>query len=433
MLAGCSGGSSDSGTPGTTVTTAEVVKTDAQIAFAAYSDAITTAQAMQTALQALVDTPSEATLTAARDAWLAAREPYGQTEIYRFRLSPIDSLDGVAENGPEPRINAWPLGEAMIDYVATNIDGDAGPEATAPTVAPNIIADQVNMPTIDKDALIAFNQQGGDERNVTTGYHAIEFLLWGQDLNAGTSTFDGAAQRDSTPGQRPYTDYLATTEGCTSGAGNPAPEVICTRRGQYLLAAGQLLIDDLQSVADQWNPTTGAYYASYTGNPDRSLASMVESMGRLGFGELAGERINIALTQDSQEDEHSCFSDNTHRDIMLNAQGIQNSYLGTYQRIDGSTVSGPSLKSYLEATSQAALATELNDRIAATMAAAAVVDAEAKAGTPFDQQIQQGGINDPEIKAIIAGLVSQTQSIEAVIAALKLSTGDLRQDTEEQL
>ena len=415
------------------VTIAQVVKTDADIAAAVYADSVSTVQTMKTALQALVNTPSEATMTAAREAWLAAREPYGQSEVYRFRLSPIDSTNGVAEDGPEGAINAWPLGEALVDYVAANVDGDAGPEATAPTVSPNIIADQANVPTIDKTVIASLNEQGGDERNVASGYHAIEFLLWGQDLNTGTTTFDGVEQRDSSGGQRPFSDYVTTTGGCTSGVGTTSPEAICTRRGEYLLAVTDLLIDDLLSVAEQWDPANGAYYATYTAAGEASLAKMIESMGRLGFGELAGERINIALTQDSQEDEHSCFSDNTHRDIVLNAQGIQNSFLGSYTRPDSSTVSGPSLKTYLEEQQQVAIANELTNKLETTMTAASVIDAKAKAGTPFDRQIQQGGINDPDIKAVITALVSQTQTIEAMITALNLSTGDIRQDTEEEL
>lgn len=428
-LAACSSNDNND----TAITVAQVVKTDADLAAAVYADSVATAQTMKTALQALLDMPSESTMTAARDAWLAAREPYGQSEVYRFRLSPIDSTDGVAEDGPEGGINAWPIGEALIDYVATNVDGDAGPEATAPTVAPNIIADEANVPTIDKAAIAALNEQGGDERNVASGYHAVEFLLWGQDLNTGTTTFDGVEQRDSSGGQRPFSDYVTTTGACTSGTGTTSPESICTRRGQYLLAVTDLLIDDLEGVAAQWDPAGGAYYTSYTTAGEASLAKMIESMGRLGFGELAGERINIALTQDSQEDEHSCFSDNTHRDILLNAQSIQNSFLGTYTRADGAIVTGPSLKTYLEEQQQVVIANELVNKLETTMTAAGVIDTKAKTGTPFDRQIQQGGINDPDIKAMITALVSQTQTIETLITALNLSTGDIRQDTEEEL
>ena len=38
-------------------------------------------------------------MDATKAAWLASREPYGQTEVYRFRVGPIDALmaDGMLD------------------------------------------------------------------------------------------------------------------------------------------------------------------------------------------------------------------------------------------------------------------------------------------------------------------------------------------------
>ncbi|MEM7283030.1 MAG: imelysin family protein, partial [Pseudomonadota bacterium] len=316
--AGPAGATGDAGPPGpagtpSLVTRDDVVKTNANIAYAAYTDSYLAALDLRDVLQALVDAPTDDTLAAAKQSWLDSREPYGQTEVYRFRVGPIDALlpDGsIGEegDGPEGAINAWPLGEALIDYVANNVDGDEGPEipGSTATIAGNIIADLTI--TIDEMAIRDNFELGGDERNVTSGYHAIEFLLWGQDLNEDGS---GTGLRDSSGGQRPVTDFQ-TGGACTSGTGNAQPDVICTRRGQYLLAAADLLIQDLDSIVDAWNPNgTDNHYANYVAGGDVSLALILEGMGRLGFGELAGERMNIALLTNSQEDEHSCFSDNT--------------------------------------------------------------------------------------------------------------------------
>lgn len=413
---------------------AAVVKTNADLAYAVYSDSLATAEQLQAALTTLVQSPSEANLAAARQAWLAAREPYGQSEIYRFRAGPIDALRedgsmGEDGDGPEGRINAWPQGEGLIDYVAAgNADGDAGPEVPGSVgqfAGSSIIASEI---PITKDWLAGHNEMGEDERNVVTGYHAIEFLLWGQDLNAGQSEWN--SPRDASAGQRPWTDY-ARGEACTSGPVS-APARVCERRGQYLLAVGELLVDDLGRVAAAWDPRPGDnHYAAFVAGGEQSLARILESMGRLGFGELAGERINIALLTNSQEDEHSCFSDNTHRDIYLNAQGIENSYLGRYTRVDGSVVQGTGVYDLLK-TRDAELAETLRGALAATMAKAAVIDAKAKQGMPFDQQVQLG-IDEPHIHALIDALVAQTAGIESAIKVLGLSAGDLRQDTEQQL
>ncbi len=409
-----------------------VAANDARIAHAVYDDALEAARRMRSAIENFVAEPTQARFAAAREAWLQAREPYGQSEVYRFRLSPIDSTNGVDEDGPEGRINAWPLGEALIDYVAERVDGDAGPEAGAPSVSPNIIADMERVPTIDKKAIAALDQDGGDERNVATGYHAIEFLLWGQDLNEGETTWDGAAPRDATPGQRPLSDY-DTNGGCTSGVGSPQPDIVCKRRGDYLKAAAELLVEDLEGVVARWNPDGGDYHREYVAMGDVAIAKILESMGRLGYGELAGERIQIPLTQDSQEDEHSCFSDNTHRDIYLNALGIRNSFRGSYRRVDGSTVEGPGIDALLRARGQAAIADELGRRIDVVMDATQVIVDRAERGMPFDVQIQAGGPNDPAINALIAALVAQTAALQQAIEALGLTAGDLRQDTGQKL
>jgi putative iron-regulated protein len=405
-----------------------VLITNGQYAFAAYEDSVVTARRLRERFQVLVDGASAETLAAAREAWLAAREPYGQTEVYRFRRGPIDALRddgtiGEEGDGPEGRINAWPLGEALIDYVAPAVDGDAGPESggAVPGVEGNVIADRTNFPNLTPEVLAGLTELGGDERNVATGYHAIEFLLWGQDLNSdGSPGFSG---RDATPGERPFTDYLPVDQGCTNGN--------CDRRGQYLLAVTDLLIGDLERVAEAWRPDAGNnYYATFVAGEKVSLANILEGMGRLGYGELAGERMNVALVANSQEDEHSCFSDNTHRDLYLNALGIQNSYLGRYTRIDGRAVSGPGVRDLLIAQGDADVAENLSATLADTVAKLLVIDQRAKDGTPFDNQIQEG-ITEPNIVAAIEALKLQTDVIEDAIEALGVTTGDLRQDTEE--
>ena len=438
-VAGAAGVAGENGAPGTSgvstfVTRDDVIKTNANIAYAAYSDALISAQDLKTALELFVATPTQANFDLAKQAWLDSREPYGQTEVYRFRQGPIDELkdDGTlgkddAGEGPEGLINAWPLGEAIIDYVEP-VDGLSGPETPANAITDNIIANTADYPTINADVLTNLFEHAEDLRNVTTGYHAIEFLLWGQDLNKDRT---GAGTRDNTAGQRPVTDYANTVGACTSGT-VAATDDICVRRGQYLVTTAQLLINELTRVTEQWEPATGAHYKNFVAGGDVSLAKILEGMGRLSFGELAGERINIALLENSQEDEHSCFSDNTHRDIFLNAKGVQNSFNAKYVRIDGEVIEGASIYDLLVVEEQHELANKLRSSLEATMSAAAVIDTKAKTGTPFDLLIQEG-IEQKNIKAVINGLVAQTDDIEAVIDALGVTTNDLRDDTEQEI
>ncbi|MEM9317343.1 MAG: imelysin family protein, partial [Pseudomonadota bacterium] len=189
--AGAQGPAGDAGPAGTpnAVTRADVVRTNANIAFAAYSDSLLSAITMRTALTTFVGDPTADNFAIAKQAWLDSREPYGQTEVYRFRVGPIDALLdtgalGDEGDGPEGMINAWPLAEALIDYVANSVDGDENPEVASSTASinDNIIADTTNFPTISAQVIRDNFELGGDERNVSSGYHAIEFLLWGQDL-----------------------------------------------------------------------------------------------------------------------------------------------------------------------------------------------------------------------------------------------------------
>src|SRR5690606_29119095 len=88
---------------------ADVLTSYADIALAGYEDALATAKALDAAIDALIATPSEATLAAAKTAWIAARVPYQQTEAFRFGNPIVDEWEG--------RVNAWPLDEGLIDYV----------------------------------------------------------------------------------------------------------------------------------------------------------------------------------------------------------------------------------------------------------------------------------------------------------------------------
>lgn len=437
-LEGVIGTDGEPGTDGTDgvsrfVTRTDVITSNANIAYAAYADSLISAQTMRNVLATFIADPSEASLSSAKQAWLAAREPYGQTEVYRFREGPIDALlpDGTLGeegDGPEGRINAWPLGEAIIDYVAVVVDGDSGPESAANALSGNVIANTADYPIINTETILSIIEYGEDERNVTTGYHAVEFLLWGQDLNEDLS---GSGNRDSSGGQRPVTDFAIAMGECTSGDIAVTAD-ICTRRGDYLLAATDVLISDLTTIVEAWEPNAGVHYTAFVAGGDESLAKILEGMGRLSYGELAGERINIALKTDSQEDEHSCFSDNTHRDLFLNAKGVQNSFNASYTRIDGEQIEGASIFDLMVVEGQHELANSLRASLEATMAAAAVIDTKAKTGKPFDVLIQEG-INQPNLIAVIDTLVIQTDYIEQAIVALGITANDLRQDTEEDI
>ena len=385
-----------------------VVDHYAALAHAVFSDAASTAKTLQTAIDAFLAAPSEATLQAAKDAWLAARVPYMQSEVFRFGNPNVDDWEG--------QLNAWPLDEGLIDYVAADYQHALGnPGATANIIANTRLQvgeEQIDVSQIDGELLASLNELGGSEANVATGYHAIEFLLWGQDLN-GT---------DAGAGQRPASDFLLGT-GATGGHNE--------RRRAYLKAATDLLVSDLHDMVAQWQPdAAGNYRASLTAEPaTNGLRKMLFGMGSLSLGELAGERMKVSLEANSTEDEHDCFSDNTHNSHFFNAKGIRNIYLGEYRKVDGATLSGPSLAALLatrDAAGDAALQADLQSTEAKLQA---LVDS-AQQGVHYDQLIAADNAAGQQlIRDAIAALVKQTASIER--AAATLGIGDLNPDTAD--
>lgn len=375
-----------------------VVTNYSNIALAGYEDSLITAKRLQTSVNALISNPSAEALQAAKEAWLASRVPYQQTEVFRFGNPIVDDWEG--------KVNAWPLDEGLIDYVDASYGGPTDENAFA---ALNVVASAsftLSGKTVDASAITpallegTLHEADGVEANVATGYHAIEFLLWGQDLNGHNA---GA-------GSRPWTDF-AKGDACTGGN--------CDRRGEYLKAATDLLVSDLTWMVAQWG-NNGAARQAVTSDPAAGVVAILTGMGSLSYGEQAGERMRLGLMLNDPEEEHSCFSDNTHNDHFYDGLGIRNVYLGRYVRIDGTVVSGASLSS-LVAKADAGLDTELRAKLDATMFALAQIKIAAESGFTYDQMLERGNVTG---EALVMGgvnaLIDQTKSIEEAVSALGL-------------
>lgn len=373
-----------------------VLSNYADIAEAKYTDSLITAERLQAAVTALLASPSAEALETAKAAWLASRVPYQQTEVYRFGNAIVDDWEG--------KVNAWPLDEGLIDYVDSSYGGPTDEnEAAALNVIANasftLSGQTIDASNITPDLLENTLQEAdGVEANVATGYHAIEFLLWGQDLNGHNA---GA-------GNRPWTDFAAA-DACTGGN--------CDRRGAYLKAATDLLVSDLEWMAAQWGEG-GAARNAVLSDGDAGISAMLTGMGSLSYGEQAGERMRLGLMLNDPEEEHDCFSDNTHNSHYYDGLGVQNVYLGEYVRIDGTLVSGPSL-SDLVVSVDPDLDAEMTGKLADTMLALGRIKTAAEAGFSYDTMLERGNAGG---EALIMGgvdaLIDQTRSIERVVAAL---------------
>ncbi len=263
----------------------------ADLGWEMYSDAVREVIRFNMAIYAFRKDPGPDTFEEAKRLWVEARKVYGRTEAFRFSDTPIDELE------LEILINAWPIDESYIDY--TRDDPESG-----------IINQLEAYPKINSVVLPRLNEKGG-EANVSTGWHVVEFLLWGQDFNA-----DG-------PGNRSWTDY-------TTGKN-------ADRRMKYLVTATEVLRSHLVMVSDEWSPFK---YDGHPGEfflrrPSRIIRTTMRGIASLAGREVASERLAAAQRSRSQEDEHSCFSDTTHNDLVANMEGLESVLFGKYTNTTG--------------------------------------------------------------------------------------------------
>ena len=371
-----------------------ILKTYADIALAGYSDSLTAAQTLDETIDAFLTSPTDATLKAARDAYVTARIPYQQTEAYRFGNPIVDDW--------EPRVNSWPLDEGLIDYVDTatyGTESDENPLFTANVIAnPKVVIDgkDVDASKLTPEFLGTLEEAGGIEANVSVGYHAIEFLLWGQDTHG---TGPGA-------GDRPATDYSLTA--CTHGN--------CDRRAQYLKSAADLLISDITEMVGNWQEQGKARLAL----KDLGLGAILTGMGSLSYGELAGQRMKLGLLLHDPEEEHECFSDTTYLAYRNDAIGIQNVYLGKYTRTDGSVVQGPSI-SELIAARDPKLDGEIKGLLDDTNGKFDIMKTRGDTIEKYDQMIGEANTaGNKVVQDAIDALITQTRGVERAVALLKL-------------
>ena len=313
-----------------------ILESYSNIALDNYTNALNDAKALKVAIDNFAKSATKENLEKAKKAWLVSRESYGQTEIFRLSNGPVDAEEGwvsEAYGALEGQINAWPLDENMIDYTI-----DAEGKKTAGNIIDTIgkfnpggeESKEVDVTKITVDAISELNENGG-EANVATGYHAIEFLLWGQDQDYSNFLKDGITKGALKAGERPLSDFTSDKNA--------------QRRLAYLSVAAEKLISDLEVIKSAWEKNVdgnkGLYQAALNGklngenaskniDSNDSLKQIVAGMGVFVKSELANERIAVAVLTPSEEDEHSCFSDNTHRDIATNYQGFKNILTASY-------------------------------------------------------------------------------------------------------
>jgi putative iron-regulated protein len=334
---------------------------------AVYEDSLSKVRNLDLRINAMIDQPSQSNLDQAREAWLEARLFYLQSEVFRFYDGPIDQIEGL--------INAWPLDEMQIDYV----QGD---------VTTGLINDMSII--ISEQSILDLNELQG-EKDIKTGFHAIEFLLWGQDLDRFG------------PGNRSVVDFQI-------GIGQNAD-----RRVTYLRIISSLLVKHLEQLVQAWLPLDGVKTRFDIQDVNDSFRDILTGMIVLSGFETGGERLQAALDSKEQEDEHSCFSDNTHIDMIQNIQGIKNVFLGIYQRADGRKITGTGIQTILDIVNPKA-SQSINQLIEESLAYAQSLE------IPFDQEIALDNPNgNRRVSTLIVSLRNLENQLQSVFQSLQFT------------
>lgn len=338
---------------------------------ASYADTIVQVQALKDAIDAFVTAPSADGLAACQSAWLVAHRWYGEGEYSRFYGGPIDQAQG--------GMNEWPIDESFIDYTVQSPNG-------------GIINDPADYAAITEPLLAMADEKGGLE-NLSTGFHAIEFLLWGQRV-------------DQTQGEglRPYTDFV---DGGTAANQD--------RRRTYLQTAASMLLSDMTSLETQWSLASPASYASALAarSPHDALTSLFNGISQMAISELLYERLDDPFVSQDQKDEESCFSESTLDDLVANALGIEDAYLGHYQTLSGATLQGPSI-SDLVAAKDPALDAQLRQELEAVRAAIGAIP------PPFDHAVlaADGSPEHTAVKAAVDAFLPMQGLLDQAAKAL---------------
>jgi putative iron-regulated protein len=337
-----------------------------------YQDAVAQIAALKTSVDAFVAAPTADGIVACQQAWLIAHQSFGHSEYSRFYGGPIDQAQG--------GMNEWPIDENFIDYTVGNPQG-------------GIINDTADYPQITQQVLASADEKGGLE-NLSTGFHAMEFLLWGL-----------RADQTQGPGMRPYTDFL---DGGTSANQD--------RRRTYLQVVASMLLDDMRGLEAQWNLTGNTNYGSQlvTGKPQDMLTKIYRGFSQMAISELFYERMYDPIVSQDQKDEESCFSESTLNDLVANALGDQDVYLGRYQTLLGSTLQGPSISDLVRAKNPALDAHARQELAAVLMAIEAIPP-------PFDHAVLAPPTS-PENMAVQAA-VTAYQPVQATLDQIAQALG----------
>ena len=250
----------------------------------------------QSSIATLTDQTNIENLNLSKQAWLNAHSAYELTTLHRYYATQLmGEQDSLVLMQLQYQINHWPIVPGYIDYV------DGYPDSG--------IVHDINV-NLNADSL---REQHGsfDVSEVTLGFHAIEFLLWGYDA-------DSVA--------RPATDFDAVLELTPKEieSGYTLEQLSNNRRRLFLTVVADTLVNDFLALQSLWlaeEPSISQRIESISGT--ELIVILADSMSAMLTQELLQRSLYPMLNGDFVESVQSPYSRSTQNAVSSQLSGLE--------------------------------------------------------------------------------------------------------------
>ena len=250
----------------------------------------------QSSIATLTDQTNIENLNLSKQAWLNAHSAYELTTLHRYYATQLmGEQDSLVLMQLQYQINHWPIVPGYIDYV------DGYPDSG--------IVHDINV-NLDADSL---REQHGsfDVSEVTLGFHAIEFLLWGYDA-------DSVA--------RPATDFDAVLELTPKEieSGYTLEQLSNNRRRLFLSVVVDTLVKDFLALQSLWlaeEPSISQRIESISGT--ELIVILADSMSAMLTQELLQRSLYPMLNGNFVESVQSPYSRSTQNAVSSQLSGLE--------------------------------------------------------------------------------------------------------------
>jgi putative iron-regulated protein len=315
------------------------------VAIPDYSALLSNAQAFQAAAITFSASPNNNDLITMRTAWKGMRVAYESAEA--FLIGPIATLN------LDPDVDTWPVEQNSLDSLLNNTTN----------FTPTMMA---NLP------------------QTLTGFHPIEYLIFGTNGTATAADFTVAATSTTPSGASKINYLMALTTNLVSN--------ITLIRSAYTVGS----TDDFISIIENPGPTNSTYQTHKA-----ALLDLVNSMSgicdEVGGSAADGKIWSVYSTQNAALQE-SYFSNNSWADFSNNIIGVRNAYLGVY---GGSTTPATNSLYNLVAAKNLSLnntiMTSINNAIGSFNAATSI---------PFGQAVQYNNGERTQVLSVMNAIDS---------------------------